>query len=136
MLNQRLKVIPIDTRPRWLAGGRGGRHLAPERESVLLEAALVFPVLLLLILGGFDLNRLANAKSNTDSIAAEIATCSKAKTCAAPQTMAQNLASGFGLNPNNVTATAGGHSATIAHQWTSASQFSQPMQLQSMAIAP
>jgi hypothetical protein len=28
LLNTPLKVVQINTRPRWLAGGRGGRHVA------------------------------------------------------------------------------------------------------------
>jgi hypothetical protein len=30
LLNTPLKIVPIDAaQPRWLSGGRGGRHLAP-----------------------------------------------------------------------------------------------------------
>jgi TadE-like protein len=137
LLNQPpLKIIPIDTtRPRWLAGGRGGRHQAG---AVLLEAALVFPVLLLLILGGFDLTRLANAKSNNDWIAQKIADCTKAKTCAGAQATAQNLASGFSMNPSGITATAAGNTATVGYQWMPVSPFfpSAGVQLTSMATAP
>jgi|HubBroStandDraft_1064217.scaffolds.fasta_scaffold21518_7 hypothetical protein len=32
LLNTPLKIIPIKPQPRWLAGGRGGRHLATLNE--------------------------------------------------------------------------------------------------------
>jgi hypothetical protein len=70
--------------------------------SILIEFALIVPVLLLLVLGGTDLLLATSAKSNLSYVAQATASCA-AKTplpemCENLATYANSLARGIGLN--------------------------------------
>lgn len=68
--------------------------------SVLLEFALLLPVFLLLVLGGFDLILAGNAKNNLDYVAEQTASClaHTPANCSDPQGYASQLGQGVGLN--------------------------------------
>lgn len=82
------KLIPIGA----------AKQALRQRGSVLIEFALVLPVLLLLILGGFDLILAGNAKNNLDYVAEQTAKCMmhNPSNCPDPQSYASQLAAGIG----------------------------------------
>jgi hypothetical protein len=123
----------------WRKAGLLGAAKRWRKESgvVLLEAALIFPVLMLLIFAGFDLQRVIGAKNDLDYIAQRIAICTQAGTCpGGAQVIAQNIAQGFSMNPANITASAAGNSVTVSYAWQPFSPFFQPETLTSVATAP
>ena len=103
---------PPRFQPRKIEGWKliSTRRLCSEQKgAVILELALCLPVVLLLLLGGLDLSRMANAKSN---------------------------AAGFGMDPTAVSASAAGNTATIAYVWQPVGPFFSAATMQSTAVAP
>jgi TadE-like protein len=78
-----------------------------QRGSVLVEMALVLPVLLLLVLGGMDLSLMTNSKSNLDYVARTTSQCMVHNPSCPPQTFAAQLATGVNLR-GTLTVTASG----------------------------
>jgi|SRR5580658_1514385 Flp pilus assembly pilin Flp len=110
---------------------RKWRH---ENGAVLVEFAVILSIFLLLILGGLDLERMANAKSNVDWIAQQIATCTKAKSCAGATP--PSLASGFGMDSKNISPKSDANPITVTYQWQPISPFFKAQTLTSTATAP
>jgi hypothetical protein len=112
-----------------------------EKGAVLIEFALVLSIFLLLILGGMDLQRLANAKSNVDWIAQTLATCTKAGSCAGQN--ATTLAGGFSMDTKNISQVQKGAppnavTMTVTYNWQPISPFfpSGSQTVTSAATAP
>ena len=118
-----------------------------QRGSVLVEMALVLPMLLLIVLGGIDLNLMAGAKSALNYIAGEAARCgAQVNTPCSPSTYVSQAAPGLGLKASSVgppvTTICGpgvlGTSCqvTITYTWTPISPFFKAATLTSTASAP
>ncbi len=75
-----------------------------QRGSVMVEMALVLPVLLLLVIGGIDLDLMVSAKSALNYVASETARC-MTQNAACPSNTAQTQAGNLGLNAAKITAT-------------------------------
>jgi hypothetical protein len=73
-----------------------------QRGSVLVEIALVLPVLLLIVLGGIDLDLMVTAKSALNYVASETARC-MAQNSSCPSNFPQTQAGGLGLNASHIT---------------------------------
>jgi hypothetical protein len=110
---------------------RKRRH---EKGTVLIEFALVLSVFLLLILGGFDLQRMANSKSNVDWIAQTIATCTKNNSCAGATP--PSLAAGFSMTTKNISPNNDQNPITVTYRWEPISPFFKTQFLTSTATAP
>jgi hypothetical protein len=110
------------------------RKCLREKGTVLIEFALVLTVFLLLILGGVDLQRMANAKSNVDWIAQTIATCTKNNSCAGATP--SSLASGFSMDTKNINPKNDQNPITVTYKWEPISPFFKPTTLTSTATAP
>jgi Flp pilus assembly protein TadG len=96
---------------------RIARHLASllaplrrdQRGTMVIETAIVAPVLVLMSLGAYDVSRLLAQQSELDAIAeqgAGIALASKPDTSAKRTTLQQILVASSGLTSSNVTVTA------------------------------
>ena len=113
----------------------------------MVEMALVLPVMLLLILGGIDLNLMASAKSSLNYVAGEAARCgAQIVPVCSPSVYVSQAAPGLGLKASNVgppvTTICGpgvpGTSCqvTLTYQWTPISPFFRTTTLTSTATAP
>jgi Flp pilus assembly protein TadG len=104
--------------------------------AILLEFAFVLPIFALLILGGMDLMRLENAKSDLDSIAITTSGCFVAGNCGTDvQTYARNLASGFLMAASATTMTCSANTCTAHYAWQPLSPFLSSAQLTATATA-
>jgi len=116
-----------------------------QRGSVMVEMALVLPVMLLLILGGIDLDLMVTAKSAVNYVASETARCAAHNTGCVPTTFAQDSATGLGLKgtlgvlaspncppPTGLPCTA---TVTINYSWSPISPFFRSATLTSTATA-
>jgi hypothetical protein len=136
LLNQPLKVVPINTnRPRWLPGGRGGRHR--EAGSILIEAAMLIPLFIFLFLSAADLILAETAKSNVGYLAQNAANCTLQPGCN-PAAYVSGAASGLSMNNTNLSVTAGKGTATVNYTTTPIGPFFPSLNLKStaMAVAP
>ncbi len=109
-----------------------------QRGSVLVEMAVVLPVLLLLIIGGIDLSLLTRTKANLDFIAGETARCMARTLGCNAQTFAQQEASGLGMI-GTLTATAtplsgGQQQVKATYAWLPISPFIKPVTLTSTGV--
>lgn len=80
-----------------------------QRGTMVIETAIVAPVLVLMSLGAYDVSRLLAKQSELDAIAeqgAGIALASKPDTSAKRTTLQQILVASSGLSSSNVTVTA------------------------------
>lgn len=95
---------------------RASRHLASlltplrrdQRGTMVIETAIVAPVLVLMSLGAYDVSRLLAKQSELDAIAeqgAGIALASKPDTSAKRSTLQQILVASSGLSSSDVTVT-------------------------------
>ena len=105
-----------------------------EQGAVLIEFALIVSIFLFMILAGLDLQRMENTKSNLDWIAQQIATCTKAKTCAGATP--PSLASGFSMNSKNISPANDANPITVTYKWEPISPFFQAKTFSSTATAP
>lgn len=106
-----------------------------EKGAVLIEFAVVLVVFTMLIVGGFDMQRIANAKSNVDWIAQTMATCAKTNTCGG--NTPKSLASNFGMNPSKITPGAASNPITVHYDYVPISPwFSNPVKMQATATVP
>lgn len=101
-----------------------------QRGSVLIEMAIVLPILLLLVIGGIDLSLMTQSKANVDFVAGETARCMARTPGCNAQTFAQQESNGFGMN-GTLTATAtpmpgGQYSVKVTYNWTPVSPFFKP----------
>jgi Flp pilus assembly protein TadG len=129
------------------------QRTANQRGSVLVEMAIVLPVLLLLILGGIDLDLMTTSKSGLNFVAGETARCmAQNPLCQGPATFAQQQATGLGLNgrlnaisipptpcpqlpsppPPGPTCSV---TVTVTYGWTPLSPFFHPVTLTSVATS-
>ena len=76
-----------------------------QRGSVLVEIALVLPVLLLIVLGGIDLNLMVSAKSSLNYVAGQTAQCMAHNNQCAPATFGTSEGAGLGLKRGSITVT-------------------------------
>ena len=103
------------------------------RGAVLVEFAIVLPVFIFLVLGGLDLMRLENAKSDLDAIAITTASCFVQGTCADPQAFARSLASDFLMVPAKLTVDCSGNVCHVHYGWLPLSPFFSASTLNSSA---
>jgi Flp pilus assembly protein TadG len=117
-----------------------------KRGSVIVEMAVVLPIMLLLIIGGLDLTLMAQSKSNLNYITGETARCMAQSCAGSAQAYAQQEATGLGLHGNltvtvtysppcpqpigNPPCTA---TVTAANSWKPISPFFRPTTLTSVA---
>jgi Flp pilus assembly protein TadG len=116
-----------------------------QRGSVLVEMAIVLPVLLLLILGGIDLDLMVTSKSALNYVASETARCAAHNPGCVPSAFAQVTATGLGLkgalsisaSPNCPPPTGSPCTATVtaSYSWSPLSPFFRPVTLTSTATA-
>jgi hypothetical protein len=128
------------------------KSTANQRGSVLVEMAIVLPVLLLLILGGIDLDLMTTSKSALNFVAGETARCmAENPGCQGPTIFAQQQATGLGLNgvlratavpPNPCPQAANPpvpppctSMVTVTYTWTPISPFFHTTTLTSVATA-
>lgn len=104
-----------------------------QKGAVLLEFALVFPIFILLCLGGMDLLRLENAKADLDAIAVTTAGCFVHGDCNQPQEYARTLATDFLMKPENLSMTCSGNSCQVQYRWLPLSPFISASTLHSKA---
>jgi Flp pilus assembly protein TadG len=105
-----------------------------QRGAVILEAAFVFPILLLLVLGGLDLSLLARARSNVDYITQKSADCSAKQGCD-PVALATANAQGLAM-PGQLTVTVNQPGdVTVTYSWAPIGPFISATTLQSEAKA-
>lgn len=105
-----------------------------QRGAILVEFAFVLPVFLYLLLGGLDLMRLANAKSDLDAMAVTTAGCYVHGDCGTdPQAYAQNLAHGFLMAPAATTMICSGDTCVAHYNWIPLSPFFSASTLTSTA---
>jgi hypothetical protein len=76
-----------------------------QRGSVMVEMAIVLPVLLLLILGGIDLDLMITAKSSLNYVAGQTAECMAHNIGCAPSTFGVATGTGLGLKSAAITVT-------------------------------
>lgn len=94
------------------------------RGAILVEFAFVLPIFLFLILGGIDLMRIENAKSDLDAIVISTAACNAQSNCGTdPQSYARNLAQGFLMAPAATSASCSGNTCTAQYNWIPLSPF-------------
>jgi Flp pilus assembly protein TadG len=106
------------------------------RGAILLEFAFVLPIFTLLLLGGMDLIRLENAKSDLDSIAITTAGCFVAGDCGTDvQTYARNLATGFLMTASATTMACSANTCTAHYSWQPLSPFMSAAQRSVTATA-
>ena len=113
-----------------------------QRGSVLVEIALVLPVLLLIILGGIDLDLMVTSKSALNYVAGEGARCGAQTTppCSTSSYVSQ-AAPGLGLNASGVRITSApctpgtACQLQLTYQWNPISPFFKTTQLTSTATA-
>jgi Flp pilus assembly protein TadG len=74
-----------------------------QRGSVMVEMAIVLPVLLLLIIGGIDLDLMVTAKSSLNYVAGQTAECMVHNARCPSTTFAQTQATGLGLKASNIS---------------------------------
>lgn len=103
--------------------------------SVLVEFALCLPLLLLLILGGIDLDIAAQAKQNLSYVVTASATCIDTPNCD-PAALAQQNAAGLNLNAQYLTVTVNGKTVTGAYAYQPFSPFLPVLNLSATAVAP
>jgi Flp pilus assembly protein TadG len=114
-----------------------------QRGSVLVEIALVLPVLLLIVLGGIDLDLMVSAKSALNFVAGEAARCGAQVLGCSPSASAMNNASGLGLKASNVNVTSppcgppllNPCTVTVTYLWKPISPFFKSATLSSTATA-
>jgi hypothetical protein len=76
-----------------------------QRGSVLVEIALVLPVLLLIVLGGIDLDLMVTAKSSLNYVAGQTAQCMAHNVGCVPATFGTSEGAGLGLKRGSITVT-------------------------------
>ena len=81
------------------------RDQKTQRGSVLVEIALVLPVLLLIVLGGIDLDLMVTAKSSLNYVAGQTAQCMAHNVGCAPDTFGKSEGVGLGLKRASITVT-------------------------------
>jgi Flp pilus assembly protein TadG len=84
-----------------------------QKGAVLIEAALIFPVFLFLILGAMDLSLCEMAKSNLGYIATQAANCAAKQGCDV-QGYINNAAPGLSLKAKTISVTQGGSTVTLS----------------------
>ena len=117
-----------------------------QRGSVIVEMAVVLPVMLLLIIGGLDLTLMAQSKSNLNYVTGETARCMAQSCSGSAQAFAQQQAAGLGLHGNlSVTVTSSPPcpqplgsppctaTVTAVNSWTPISPFFRSTTLTSVA---
>ena len=114
-----------------------------QRGSVMVEMALVLPILLLLVIGGIDLDLMVTAKSALNYVAGEAARCGAQVPGCSPSASAMNQAPGLGLKAANVNVTLGPCgpalsnpcTVTVTYLWAPISPFFKSTTLTSIATA-
>ena len=112
-----------------------------QRGSVLVEMALVLPILLLLVIGGIDLDLMVTAKSALNYVAGEAARCgAQVSPACSPSAYVSQAAAGLGLNASKVSSPppcVPGNPCmiTLTYQWTPISPFFKSTTLSSTATA-
>jgi hypothetical protein len=74
-----------------------------QRGSVMVEMALVLPVLLLLVIGGIDLDLMVTAKSALNYVAGQTAQCMAHNTGCTPSAFGVSEGTGLGLKGASLT---------------------------------
>ena len=105
-----------------------------QRGSILLEAALTFPLLIFLCLGFADLILAESAKNNVNYLAQNAANCSLQPSCS-PSAYVANAASGLSMNSANLSVTAGAGTATVSYTTTPIGPFFPSLNLSATASA-
>ena len=93
------------------------------------------PILLLLILGGIDLDIAAQAKQNLSYVVTASASCIDTPNCD-PAALAQQNAAGLNLNAQYLTVTVNGKTVTGTYAYQPFSPFLPVLNLSATAVAP
>lgn len=111
---------------------RAGRE---DSGSILVEAAFVFPIFLLLILGAFDLLWAETAKANLNFLTQQAVVCLETTGCDANAYIANNAAV-VGLDPAKLTATVTGKTVHAEYAYAPVGPDFPHITLSATAVAP
>jgi hypothetical protein len=112
-----------------------GSFAKRDKGVIMLEAAIVIPVLALTILGGFDLLSARSMKSNLDFLAREAAICAATAGCDA-QSYINGSAAGLSLDPARIGTKITGKSVTLSYPFNPVGPVIPSITLQSAATIP
>jgi hypothetical protein len=126
-----LRTRQLDDVHFWAIGSFAKR----DKGTIMLEAAIVLPVFMLTILGGFDLLSARSAKSNLDFLAREAAICAATAGCDA-QSYINGSAAGLSLDPARIGTKITGKSVTLSYPFNPVGPMIPSITLQSTATIP